>query len=101
MAKLPRTMVTHRTVHSSAPHRHSKAECLKILRSLSPYLDDELAADVCREINAHLGECPNCELFVDSLRRTIALCRHMDTPRLSPSLKARMRRDILNAIARR
>jgi hypothetical protein len=95
-----RAMVTHKRTHSSAPHRHSKAECLKILRNLSTYLDDESTTDVCREIRAHLGACPNCELFLNSLRETITLCRHAEPPPLSPTLKARLRRQILNAIAK-
>ncbi|MGH7232883.1 MAG: anti-sigma factor family protein [Nitrospiraceae bacterium] len=100
MVKARRTMAAHRTPRSTARHRHSKAECIKILRNLSPYLDDELAAEVCREIHAHLGACPNCEVFLDSLRQTIALCRHAEPAPLSPPLKARLRRQILNAIGR-
>ena len=72
--------------HRASPqpaHRHrghSKADCLKILRGLSAYLDDELAGDVCREIRKHLGACPNCEGFLDSLRQTVTLCRHVEPP---------------------
>lgn len=100
MGKRRRTMVTHPGFHSSVPHRHSKAECLKILRNLSTYLDDELTADVCREIRAHLGACPNCELFLASLRQTITLCRHAEPPPLSPALKTEIRRQILRSIAK-
>lgn len=85
------------------PHRrrgHSKADCLKILRGLSAYLDDELAGDVCREIRRHLGACPNCEVFLDSLRQTITLCRHVEPPPLSPAAKARLRGHILKAAGR-
>lgn len=85
------------------PHRHrghSKADCLKILRGLSAYLDDELASDVCREIRKHLGACPNCEVFLDSLRQTITLCRHVEPPPLSPAAKARLRGHILRAAER-
>jgi anti-sigma factor RsiW len=88
-------MVTN--IHS---HRHSKAECLKILRNLSTYLDGELASDVCDEIRAHLGACPNCELFVNSLRQTVSLCRHIGTRPLSPRIKARIHREILKTVGR-
>lgn len=81
-------------------HKHggrSKADCLKILRGLSAYLDDELAGNVCREIRKHLGACPNCEVFLDSLRQTITLCRHVEPPPLSAAAKARLRGHILKA----
>lgn len=100
MVKARGTMVTHRASHSDHAHRHSKAQCIRILRNLSTYLDDELTSAVCREIRAHLGACPNCELFLASLRQTITLCRHSAPPPLSPSLKTQLRRKILNAIGR-
>ncbi|MES4786211.1 MAG: anti-sigma factor [Nitrospiraceae bacterium] len=86
-----------RSAHS---HRHSKAQCLKILRSLSAYLDNELTSDVCREIRLHLGACPNCEIFLTSLRRTVDLCRHAHSKPLSSRLRAQFRRQIFRAVGR-
>lgn len=79
------------------PHGHTKAHCLKILRNLSAYLDDDLSGAVCGEIRRHLGACPNCESFVESLRQTIGLCRHHQPHPLSASEKAGLRRQILRA----
>ena len=82
----------------SAGHRHSKAHCIKVLRRLSEYLDKDLSTSICKEIRKHLGACPNCEVFVASLRQTIRLCRHCDAPRLSPALKAQIRSEILRLV---
>lgn len=81
-------------------HRHSKAGCLKILQRLSAYLDDELTTEVCKEVRAHMGACPKCELFLDSLRQTISLCRHFEAGSLSPAKKLQLRREIQKAISR-
>ncbi len=89
-----------RRKHTQPHHSHSKGQCLKILRRLSAYLDNDLSVGVCEEIRKHLGACPNCEVFVNSLRETVSLCRHMDPPPLSPSLKARLRSEILKAAGR-
>ncbi len=83
------------------PHGHAQAFCLKVLRRLSAYLDDELSGDVCREIRKHLGACPKCEVFLDSLRQTVNLCRHSPTHGLSPRARARMRLEILKAVGTR
>jgi len=83
---------------TSPGHRHSKAGCIKILQRLSAYLDDELTAKVCKEVRAHMGACPKCELFLDSLRQTISLCRHFEASPLSPSKKLQLRREIQKAI---
>lgn len=76
-------------------HAHGKSRCLRILRRLSAYIDDELSANICQEIRRHLGACPNCETFVMSLRVTVSLCRHRPTPMLSAADRAVMREKIL------
>lgn len=80
-------------------HRHSKAQCLQILRRLSAYVDDELTDSLCGEIRKHLGTCPNCEEFVESLRQTVGLCRHHNVRPLSVHDKSRIRLSILKAAA--
>lgn len=90
--------MTTRMTSAHSHHGHSKAQCIKVLQRLSAYLDDELSVSICKEIRKHMGACPNCEVFVTSLRQTINLCRRADVPSLSPSAKARLRREILRAI---
>lgn len=80
-------------------HQHDKGRCLNILRQLSAYLDDDLSGDVCAEIRTHIGACPNCEVFVESLRHTIRLCQHQPVHVLTTSERAALRRDILKAAA--
>jgi len=80
-------------------HGHSKAQCLQILRRLSAYVDDELTDSLCGEIRKHLGACPNCEEFVESLRQTVGLCRHNHVRSLSAHDKSRLRLSILKAAA--
>ncbi len=74
---------------------HGKAHCLRILRQLSAYIDDEVSRNICHEIRRHLGACPNCEIFVASLRQTVSLCRHSPSPPLSAASRALMRKRIL------
>ncbi len=76
-------------------HAHGKSRCLRILRRLSAYIDDELSASICHEIRRHLGACPNCEIFVTSLRQTVSLCRHRPVPTLSTADRALMLAKIL------
>lgn len=91
-----------RPVHSSTePHRHTSGRCLRILRALSAFIDDELPKQVCQEIRQHLGACPRCEDFVASLRQTVSLCRRIPAPVLTAHDRARMRERILAAVGRR
>lgn len=90
-----------RRQNSTTQHRHThgKSRCLRILRQLSAYIDDELSANICEEIRRHLGACPNCETFVMSLRQTVSLCRHRPTPTLSTADRALMRKKILRTVS--
>jgi anti-sigma factor (TIGR02949 family) len=47
--------------------------CRHLKDSLSEYIDGELSAEVCAEIDRHMQECENCRIVVDSLRKTVYL----------------------------
>lgn len=47
-------------------------DCLKLLLD---YLDGELPAVMREKLEAHFGDCPPCEDFLESYRATPALCR--------------------------
>lgn len=97
MAKRQTSGQQARSPASRHQHDHRKSRCLGILRQLSAYIDDELAGDICQEIRRHLGACPNCEVFVTSLRQTVSLCRHSPVPSLSTVDRAVMRQKVLRA----
>lgn len=47
--------------------------CEGLLGSLSDYIDGELGAELCRQIEKHISECENCRIVVDTTRKTIDL----------------------------
>ena len=52
--------------------------CKEIFALLSDYLDLDLSSGDCRHIEEHLAGCPACVEFVESLRKTIALCHEYE-----------------------
>lgn len=86
-----------RSKPSSHRHTPGQGHCVDLLRQLSAYIDDELPSDICREIRRHLGACPNCEIFIASLRQTVTLCRHRPVPPLKAIDRANLRQAVLNA----
>lgn len=50
-------------------------DCQHLLGSLSEYVDGEACAELCDEIERHLEDCENCQIVIDSLRKTILLYR--------------------------
>ena len=63
-----------------------------MLEQLSDYLDDDARAELCKAIEAHMKGCPDCKVYVDSVRKTIVLYQagsKMETPiRISAQLQA-------------
>lgn len=53
----------------------TEADCSRVFALLSEYLDKELAPGTCEELEAHVRDCPECIQFIDSLKRSIRLCR--------------------------
>lgn len=47
-----------------------KSECVRFDRWLTPYLDEELDAIHCLEVEDHLDVCPDCRDLVEGLRTT-------------------------------
>ena len=91
--------MTTRRRATRAQTRHSLAACRKVLRTISRYLDNDLPGSVCTAIKRHLDQCRACARFVQTLKRTINLCRKADVARLTASAKQRLRREILTAIS--
>jgi anti-sigma factor RsiW len=47
--------------------------CRELLGDLSDYVDGDLAAQLCADLERHLQTCPNCTVVVNTLRKTIEL----------------------------
>jgi anti-sigma factor (TIGR02949 family) len=62
-------------------HNH---DCRGILASLNDYLDGNLPENLCSELEAHMRECENCRVVVDTTSKTIYLyhtsARDVDVP---------------------
>ena len=76
-----------------------KEKCKKDFERISEYLDGELNADTCREIENHLRHCPECKDCVDSLRKSIDLCKSAAEEEITPAMKGRLRAALRNCFA--
>jgi predicted anti-sigma-YlaC factor YlaD len=57
-------------------HSHQSAECRTLLAQLGDYIDGELEAALCTEIEHHLANCRDCRVLVDTTRKTVSLYQH-------------------------
>jgi anti-sigma factor (TIGR02949 family) len=54
---------------------HVHENCQALLGSLSEYIDGELPAELCKEIEKHLAGCDDCRVVLNTTKRTIDLVR--------------------------
>ena len=64
--------------------------CPDYINDLNDYVDGAIDPELCKEIEAHLGQCRNCRVMVDTLRQTVRLCCEGKEAELPPALEARL-----------
>ena len=64
--------------------------CEKVNELLSDYLDDDLKESVLRDIERHLGDCPDCVIQVDSVKKVIRLYRKATEHSLPVDIQIRL-----------
>ncbi len=71
-------------------HVHDET-CNQMLGNLSEYIDGELRAELCAQIEGHLKTCENCRVVVDTLRKTIELFeKNQESDELPCDVKERL-----------
>lgn len=53
-------------------HVHTP-QCKRLLANLSEYIDGDLQAGLCMQIEEHLNDCANCQVVVNTLRKTVEI----------------------------
>jgi anti-sigma factor RsiW len=74
----------------SAAHSHEPGKCRQYLDSLSDYVDGDLGDELCREIEAHMAECENCRVVVNTLAKTVTLYHQLPAPEMPDVVKERL-----------
>ena len=71
--------------------------CKDVFAALSEYLDLELPPDACEKIEQHLATCSPCIDFVDSLRKTVEMCRRFQPSQLPEPIGKQAREQLMAA----
>jgi RNA polymerase sigma-70 factor (ECF subfamily) len=77
-----------------------KEDCRKYFERISEYLNGELDDEICREIETHLKECPECRECLDSLKKTIQLCKEAGKEAIPPDIRERLRSNLRELLDR-
>jgi anti-sigma factor RsiW len=56
---------------------HDHKHCLEMFEKLSEYIDGELDHATCEKIKKHAEDCVACFSCLETLKRTVALCKNV------------------------
>ncbi len=71
-------------------HHHPSAACETLLAQLNDYIDGELQSALCAELEAHLANCHDCRVLVDTTQKTITLYRRQTPVELPAAARHRL-----------
>lgn len=74
-----------KTISKKAEHH-----CHRMTAAFSEYLDKDLRKQLCRKLEAHLAECPDCQMYFDTLKKTVTLYRSLEQEPLPKDAKKRL-----------
>lgn len=75
--------------------------CKEFLNELSEFLDGTVEGEARRELEAHLTECPNCWVMVDTTKKTVQIYKGMDPQPVPEELHSRLMKALEKKMASR
>lgn len=64
--------------------------CKEFLQELNEYLDETTDAETKLHWQAHVDECPNCFVIVDTTRKTLQVYKGMEEQEVPEDVRARV-----------
>ena len=62
-----------------------------MFEKLSEYIDNELDDMTCRDIERHVEECVPCKICLETLKRTVKLCKQVDSIPVPESVSVKLK----------
>lgn len=68
------------------------------MAELANYLDDQVAAELRRELESHLAHCRTCQALYDSVRKTLTIITDSRSFEIPESVSARILEKIMSKV---
>jgi anti-sigma factor (TIGR02949 family) len=75
--------------------------CKDFLRELNDYLDESVDPATKQHWQAHVDECPNCFVIVDTTKKTVQVYKGMEEQTLPVDIKSRLMQALERKMAAR
>ncbi len=71
------------------------------MQELTDYLDSTVDAELRRKLEAHINECPNCFVILDTTQKTIKVYKGMQPQEIPEEVHIRLMKAVERKIASR
>ena len=76
--------------------------CKEFLQEICDFLDENVDEELRRKLEAHISECPNCFVILDTTKKTIQVYKGVDAQPIPSEVHNRLMRAVeKKAVARR
>jgi anti-sigma factor (TIGR02949 family) len=72
--------------------------CDDVMAELANYLDDQVAVEVRKELEAHLAHCRTCQALYDSARKTLTIVTESGSFELPEHISSRILERIMSRV---
>jgi uncharacterized membrane protein YheB (UPF0754 family) len=62
-----------------------------MFQKLSEYIDNELDEITCQDIERHVEECVPCKICLETLKRTVNLCKKLESKPVPESVSLKLK----------
>ena len=73
--------------------------CKEFLQELTDYMDSTVDGELRRKLEAHISECPNCFVILDTTQRTIKVYKGMEPQELPQEVHVRLMKAVERKMA--
>ena len=77
---------------------HSHQNCVALFEKLSEYIDRELDAPTCEDIEAHINACKPCQVCLNTLKQTVDLCKNLERRQVPETFSLKLKGAIFDLI---
>ena len=75
--------------------------CKEFLQELTDYMDSTVDVELRRKLEAHINECPNCFVILDTTQKTIKVYKGVEAQAIPEDVQIRLMKAVERKIAGR
>ena len=55
-----------------------------VYKQICDFMGEDLNAPACKEVAEHLENCPNCKVYLDTVKKTVTICKENEKEKTVP-----------------